>query len=195
MDAHVLSRQQVGLAAGALLSASATETESLAKREKDWEDNRDQELSQEEDNADKNWSTEEESFPMSLLHEAWKEDWDSQLHTPTSTKLDLLRWMHNRPSYNQDLLSCLDKDMDWEDKCFFSLEGDDMWDMRERTTSKKTTFWEEELVAWNRMSFERILHRSAPTAVPTQQASLFRRALGALSRVFQSPCITGQPEM
>lgn len=35
MEAHVLSRQQVGLAAGALLSASATEAEALAKREKD----------------------------------------------------------------------------------------------------------------------------------------------------------------
>lgn len=61
--------------------------------------------------------------------------------------------------------------MDQEDKHIFILEGKDMWDMRERITSKETPFWEEVLVAWNRKSFEHILPRSSPTAVPMQQAS------------------------
>lgn len=187
MEAHVPSRQQVGLAVWALLSAPATEAEALAKREKGWEDNRDQELSQEEDSTDENRSTEEESLPMPVPQEAWEEHWDSQLDTPTSTELDLPRCVHNRPSYELHLLSCLDKDMDHE--------GDDMWDMRERIASKETTFWEEELKAWNRKSFQRILHRSSPTAVPRQEASLFRRALGALRRLFQCPCITARPEL
>ncbi|XP_064259730.1 uncharacterized protein LOC135289806 [Passer domesticus] len=195
MGAHAFSRQQVGPAAGPLLSATVAKAEALAKREKCWEDNRDHELSQEEDSTDKNWSTEEESPSVSLPHEAKEEHWDSQLHTPTSTKLDLPRWVYNRPSYDLDLLSGLDEDMDWEEEIFFSLEGHDMWDMRERIPSKESPFWKEVLVVCNRKSFEHILCMSAPTAVPTQQASLFRRALGALCKLFQCPCITRQPEL
>lgn len=141
VEDHVLSRQQ-----GALLSATATRAETLAKREKYLEDNREHELSQ-EDRTDKNWSTEEESLSMPFPHEAKEEHWDSQLPTPTSTKLDLLRWVHNRPSYRLDLLSGLDEDMDCKEECFFNLEGDDIWDMRERIPSNENTFWEEEFVA------------------------------------------------
>lgn len=65
MEAHVLSRQ-VGLAAWARLSASATEAEALAKREEDSEDNRDQDLSLKEDRTDKIWSAEEEILSMPL---------------------------------------------------------------------------------------------------------------------------------
>lgn len=84
---------------------------------------------------------------MPLPHEEKEEHWDSQLHSPTRTKLDVPRWVHYRPSYDLDLLSGLDEDMDWEEKCFFNFEGDFMWDMRERIPSKENTFWQEELLA------------------------------------------------
>lgn len=190
LEVHVLRGQKVRLAAGAPLPAPVTEAEALAKTEEDWEDNRDQQLSQGEDSTEKNWNTEEESLPMLSPHKAWEEHWVSQLHTPTSAKLDLPRWIHNRPSYDMDLSR-----LDWEEESFFNFEGNLMCDMRERITSKETAFWEEELMAWNRRPFERMLLRSSPPAVPTPQASFFRRALGALCWVFQCPCLTRQPEL
>lgn len=110
-------------------------------------------------------STDEDSASVSLPHESRAESWDSGACTPTDDALDQLVAAQMCPYHMKPLLFPRGTGMESEAGSLYQMESAGR-DCREMQADMGATWWEEDLLEWDRRSFERLRGKSSATAVP-----------------------------
>lgn len=115
-------------------------------------------------------STDEDSASVSLPHESRAESWDSGACTPTDDALDQLVAAQMCPYHMKPLLFHRGTGMESEAGSLYQMESAGR-DCREMQADMGATWWEEDLLEWDRRSFERLRGKCSATAVPMQRPS------------------------